>query len=153
MKSLCFLISFFACQFTFSQEQKGIPDWTFFINPVKVKVESKRTSDDLNEMARNYINLASNGYFFSVGVNTGYVKAKITKDYAKLTFHRNSFGQNYKALNIKLTKSDENTLEVKASLQYSHVKHLYKAEDGDDSRPNRWKFSNQLENDLKVLFQ
>tara|TARA_R110002072_G_scaffold64203_5_gene159682 strand:+ start:13952 stop:14488 length:537 start_codon:yes stop_codon:yes gene_type:complete len=133
-------------------KKKGVSDWTFIFNPAKVNVKTDRDANELNGLARELINRASSGDFLEIGINTGYVEAKIKETNASLKFFKNQFGANDKALRVSINTRD-GKLYIKLKMYYKHIKHMFKKERDAGFDRNRWNYSNLMEKRIEETFK
>lgn len=151
--TLTFLLTIFTT-FSFAQsvQKKGIQDWTFIFNPAKVTVKTDRGVDQLNGLARELINRATDGDFLDLGINTGYVEAKIKETTASIKFFKNQFGGNDKAVKVTIRPVD-GKLRFTLKMYYKHIKYLFKKERDAGFDRNRWNFSNEMEKRMEEAFK
>lgn len=133
-----------------NEEEKGIADLLFFLNPAKVEFLTSYTPEGLTDLIEEYRVRALNGEMLELGVNTGYIEMDVKEEKAKLTFFSSRFGALKKALKVKVeTVGEDKELTVKGRVPYSQMKDLYKGDPSFQGEEGRWKFSKSVESRLK----
>ena len=132
--------------------KKGLSSLLFWFNPVRVKVDTELTQDQIPELVETMRYAAAAGEFRKFGINTGYIETKIKDNYAKITMFTNSLGSNKKAATVRIRLNEEK-LGMSMRLRYSHTKSLYKTSGQDGRKVGRWEFSNEVEDDLELALK